>query len=156
MPISRVSQLLLAQRLVQSTASSRILVLVLQHSLFNYWGEKWVTWVTWSLAIRLSKGRGQSSCRHLQLSGSLERPKAEDTNARHSTEEISPFHQKEGSSWMAWDKSCYWVISDFQELVAMVQADCMHSLFTSHFLLFISNKKSYSQGFDSMTRVFSL
>lgn len=36
MPISRVSQLLLAQRLVQSTVSNRILVLVLEHSLFNF------------------------------------------------------------------------------------------------------------------------
>lgn len=102
--------------------------------------------VTWSLAIRPSKGRGQSSCRHLQLSGSLEWPKAVNTNAWHSIEEISAFHQEGGCSWMACDKSYYWVISDFQELVAMVQADCMHSLFTSHFLLFISDKKWYFQG----------
>lgn len=153
MPISRVSQLLLAQRLVQSTVSNGILVLVLQHALFNFWRQKWVTWVTWSPAIRLSKGRVQSSCRHLQLSGSLARPKAEDTNALHSTEEISTFHQKESSSWMVCDKSCYWLISEFQELV---QADCMHSLFTSHFLLFISNKKSYSQRFWEQEKCFFL
>lgn len=125
-----------------------------RHALFNLWREKWVTWVTRSLAIRLSKGRGQSSCKHLQLSGSSERPKAKDTNAQHSTEEISAFHQKEGSSWMACDKSCFWVISDFQELVAVVQTDCMHSLFTSHFLLLISNKKSNFQDFDSKKKLF--
>lgn len=88
-------------------------MLVLQHVLFNSWREKWMTWVTWSQAIRLSEGRGQSSCRHLQLPGSSEQPKAEDTNTLHITEEISTFHQKEVSSWMAYDKSCYWVISDF-------------------------------------------
>lgn len=49
-------------------------------------------------------GRGQSSCRHLQLSGSLEWPKAVNTSAQHSTEEISAFHQRDGSSWMACDK----------------------------------------------------
>lgn len=92
--------------------------------------------MSWSLTIRLSKGRGQSSCRHLQLSGSVEWPKAENTNAWHSTEEISAFHQREGSSWMGCDKSYYWVISDFQELVAMVQADCMHSLFSFPALYF--------------------
>ncbi|CAB1429048.1 unnamed protein product [Pleuronectes platessa] len=39
--------------------------------------------------------KGQSSCRHLQLPGSSERPGAE--GARHGTEEISTFHQKGGS-----------------------------------------------------------
>lgn len=72
----------------------------------------------------LWKGRGQSSCRHLQLSGSLEWPKAENTNDWHGAQEISTFHQREDGSWMASDKSHYWIISDFQELVAMVQADC--------------------------------
>lgn len=148
MPIARVSRLLLAQTLVQSTVSNRILVLVLQHTLFNFCREKWVTWC---LAVRLSKGRVQSSCR--QLSGGLERPEAEDTNARHSKEEISTFHQKD-SRWMACDKSCYWVISDIQELAAMVQTDCMHSLFTSNFLLFISDKRSHFQDFESRTKVF--
>lgn len=73
----------------------------------------------------LWKGRGQSSCRYLQLSGSLEWPKAENTNGWHGAQEISTFHQKDGGSWMACDKSYYWIISDFQELVAMVQADCI-------------------------------
>lgn len=52
----------------------------------------------------VKRGRGQSSCRHLQLSGSLEWPKAVNTNAQHSAEEISAFHQRDGSSWKACDK----------------------------------------------------
>lgn len=99
-----MSHLLLAQRLVQSTVTNKILVLVLQHALFNSPRETWMTWVTWSQAIRLSEGRGQSSCRHLQLPGSSEQPKTAATNAQHITEEISTFHQKEVSSWMACDK----------------------------------------------------
>lgn len=46
----------------------------------------------------VKRGRGQSSCRYLQLSGSLEWPKAVNTNARYSAEEISAFHQRDGSS----------------------------------------------------------
>lgn len=52
---------------------------------------------------------------------------------------------------MACDKSRKRVISGFQELVATVPTDCVHSLFTSHFLLFfkISNKTSHFQDFHS-------
>ena len=104
-------------------------------ALLNWLRGKWVTWA--GSAISLSKGRAAadtSSCLEARS-----RPGAE--GARHSTEEISTFHQKGGSGWMASDKSSYWVFSDFQERVAMEQSDCMHSLFTSHCLLFITQKK---------------
>lgn len=47
--------------------------------------------MTSSLAIRLSKGRGQSSCRRLQLSGRLQDKKKTLSIA---TEKISTFHPK--------------------------------------------------------------
>ena len=129
-PISWISQLLLSQRLVQSTVSNRIIMLALKHAPFNFLEGKLSDMIDFKPSYQAVKG---------QRAEQLQTPPA------HSTEEISTFHAKDSSSWMAWDKSCYWVISDFQELVAMVQTDCMHSLFTSHFLLFISNKKSHFQ-----------
>lgn len=63
--------------------------------------------MTWSLALPLSKGRGQSSCWHLKLSERGGRPKAEDTTAWHRAEKISTFHQKKllNGLWAAFESS---------------------------------------------------
>lgn len=138
---------------ISSKHSDGITVLVCYQVLFNFWMEKWVT-VTGSLAMKQPNGQRAEQLQTPPAVWKLGAAKGLRTHARHSTEEIRTFHQKEGNSWMACDKSCYWVISDFQELVAMAQTDCMHSLFTSHFLLFISSKKPYFQDFDSKKVVF--
>lgn len=114
MPISRVSQLLLARRLVQSTGCNGIPVL--QRSLFNFLrGEKWVAWVTWSPAVGLVKGQRAEQLQTLPAVWKLGVAKGwGHKRSARCRRKISTFHQREGSSWMACDGSCYWVISGFQ------------------------------------------
>ena len=69
--------------------------------------------------------RGWGSCRRLQLPGSSDQPEAEDTNARHSTEEIRTFHQKKAAAEWPVIKA---LTESIQELAALVKTDCMHSL----------------------------
>lgn len=61
------------------------------------------------------------------------------STAWQAAEEISAFHQKDGSGWMACDKRCYWIFGDFHKLVATAQADC------NAFTIYISFPTLYFQ-----------
>lgn len=85
--------------------------------------------------------RGQSSCRHLQLSGSLAWPKAEHCLAGCRGNQWSFIRKTAAAEWPVINA----VIESsviFTSLWLRRGLIAMHSLFTSHFRPFISNKKS--------------
>lgn len=108
----------LAHRFDRSSVSDRIVVL--QQALLNFWRGDMSDSTLGSL-----DARGRCSYRHLQLPGSSDQPAARDTNARHSTEEIRTFHQKKAAAEWPVIKA---LTESIQELAAVVQTDCMHSL----------------------------
>lgn len=127
-------------RLYQSIVSyARLGHLVMPY--FTCGGEKWVTWLTWSLAISMSKGRGQSSGRHLQLSGGSEGPKAEDMNCSaqcRGNQHILLAEERRQQLNGVWWRLL--VIHDFWRTGGSGTNWLHSSPLASHFPLFISKK----------------